>query len=107
MQLDGKQDDVRSVWIFNHYAVGPGVPGETRHYDIGRELVKRGWRVTIFSAAYPRQGPHVRGQSLETCRDSMSTEVHDGVSFIRVPALRRGSTLRGCLWRLKQINQLS
>ncbi len=81
-----------SVWIFNHYAVGPGVPGGTRHYDIGRELAKHGWRVKVFSAAYPGQGSPVRGQPVEIGRDSGSTEVHDGVSFIRVPALRRGST---------------
>lgn len=90
--MSSKCSKGRSVWIFNHYAVGPGVPGGTRHYDIGRELAKRGWRVTVFSAAYPRQGSPVRGQPVEIGRDSVSTEVHDGVSFIRVPALCRGNT---------------
>lgn len=56
-----------SVRIFDHHAVGPGVPGGARHYGIERELPKRSWRVTVFSAACPRQGPHVRGQSVEMC----------------------------------------
>lgn len=83
----------RSVWIFNHYAVGPGVPGGTRHYDIGRELAKRGWQVTVFSAAYPRrQRQPIRSQPVRAGRDSGPAEIHDGVAFIRVPALHRGDT---------------
>jgi hypothetical protein len=23
-----------NIWIFNHYAVGPGSSGGTRHYDL-------------------------------------------------------------------------
>jgi glycosyltransferase involved in cell wall biosynthesis len=90
--LNGKQDSGRSVWMFNHYAVGPGVPGGTRHYDIGRELVKRGWRVTVFSAVYPQHGSPYGGQIAEEGTHFMLTEVHDGVSFVKVPALRRGNT---------------
>jgi glycosyltransferase involved in cell wall biosynthesis len=94
--VSSKRDQGRSVWIFNHYAVGPGVPGGTRHYDIGRELAKRGWQVTVFSAVYPRREPPVRGQSVETGRDSGPTRVHDGVSFIRVPTLhgRKANAMR-------------
>ncbi len=67
------------------------MPGGTRHYDIGRELVKRGWQVTVFSAVYPRQSKSVRGKAVEDDRHSAVVEMHDGVSFVRVPALRRGS----------------
>ena len=89
--MSSKRDQGRSVWIFNHYAVGPGVPGGTRHYDIGRELAKRGWQVTVFSAVYPCHESAVRGQSADAGRDSGPTSVCDGVSFIRVPALHRGN----------------
>lgn len=92
-QVGSKCSRERSVWIFNHYAVGPGVPGGTRHYDIGRELSKRGWQVTVFSAAYPRQQRQpIRSQPIKAGGDSGSTEVHDGVLFIRVPALHRRDT---------------
>lgn len=93
IQVSSECSRERSVWIFNHYAVGPGVPGGTRHYDIGRELVKLGWQVTVFSAAYPRQQRQpTRSQPVEVGGNSGSTEVHDGVSFIRVPALQHGAT---------------
>jgi len=41
-----------NIWIFNHYAVPPDLPGGTRHYDLGQELVKRGHRVVIFAAGF-------------------------------------------------------
>lgn len=31
-----------NIWISNHYAITPDMPGGTRHYDLSRELVKRG-----------------------------------------------------------------
>jgi len=34
-----------SIWIFNHYAPTPDLPGRTRHFDFGKELVKRGFMV--------------------------------------------------------------
>ncbi|HBH45847.1 MAG TPA: glycosyltransferase WbuB [Candidatus Jacksonbacteria bacterium] len=40
------------LWIFNHYAVTPDLPGATRHFDFGRELVKRGYQVTVFAADF-------------------------------------------------------
>lgn len=92
LRVNSRRDSGRSLWIFNHYAVGPGVPGGTRHYDIGRELVQRGWKVTVFSAVYPCQGSSLRGQSPKDDRYSVEAEIHDGVLFVKVPALRRGST---------------
>jgi len=37
-----------NIWVFNHYAVTPDLPGGTRHYDLSKELVKRGHDITIF-----------------------------------------------------------
>jgi len=31
----------KSVWILNHYAIMPDIAGGTRHFDLGKELVKR------------------------------------------------------------------
>jgi len=44
-----------NLWIFNHYAVTPDMPGGTRHYDLARELVKRGHRVVIFATSFHHQ----------------------------------------------------
>ncbi|MCS7254557.1 MAG: glycosyltransferase family 4 protein [Armatimonadetes bacterium] len=40
------------VWIFNHYAVPPNLPGGTRHYDLGRKLVERGHQVAIIASSF-------------------------------------------------------
>lgn len=42
----------KRVWILNHYAVTPDLPGETRHFDLGRELVKQEHKVTIFATSF-------------------------------------------------------
>ena len=44
-----------NIWIFNHYAFTPDQPGGTRHFDLGKELVKRGYRVTIFASSFHHQ----------------------------------------------------
>jgi glycosyltransferase involved in cell wall biosynthesis len=44
--------DSKVIWIFNHYAVTGEMPGGTRHYDFARELVKRGYKVTIFASSF-------------------------------------------------------
>ena len=41
-----------NIWIFNHYAITPDMPGGTRHYDLSKELVKRGHQVGIFASAF-------------------------------------------------------
>jgi len=42
----------KNIWVLNHYAVSPDMAGGTRHYDLGRELIKRGHKVTIFASGF-------------------------------------------------------
>ncbi len=42
-----KSEEKRSVWIINQHAPGPG-----RHEYFARELVSRGWQVTLFAASF-------------------------------------------------------
>lgn len=50
-----------NIWIFNHYATIPSLPGGTRHFDLARQLVRRGHDVTIFASAVSHHGsPKVR-----------------------------------------------
>lgn len=44
-----------NIWIFNHYAVGPGSPGFTRHYDLAKELVKKNIAITIIASSFNYQ----------------------------------------------------
>ena len=41
-----------NVWIFNHYALTPDLPGGTRHFDFAKELTNRGHKVTIFASSF-------------------------------------------------------
>ena len=72
-------DKPMNIWIFNHYAHPPYLPGGTRHYDLGRELVRRGHRVVIFAASYHHY------LHRETCLQSgerWKLEDVDGVKFV-------------------------
>jgi len=42
----------KCVWILNHYAITPDLAGGTRHFDLGKELVKRGYQVVIFASGF-------------------------------------------------------
>ncbi|MDO8749583.1 MAG: glycosyltransferase family 4 protein [Dehalococcoidia bacterium] len=41
-----------AVWILNHYAITPDMPGGTRHHDLARNLVARGYDVTILASSF-------------------------------------------------------
>jgi len=89
----------RHVWIVNHYAVGPDMPGGTRHFSLARQLVERGHRVTIFSASFDHSAGRERfswGRSLAR-RQTVA-----GVEFVWLRTLPyRGNTVR------RQLNMLS
>lgn len=42
----------KKMWILNHYAIPPNMPGGTRHYDLSQELIKKNFEVTIFSSGF-------------------------------------------------------
>ena len=41
-----------NIWILNHYAITPDLPGGTRHFDFGKELSRRGHSITIFASSF-------------------------------------------------------
>jgi len=41
-----------NIWIVNHYAMTPSLPGITRHFDFAKELTSRGHKVTVFASSY-------------------------------------------------------
>ena len=68
------------LWV-NHFAVTRDMGGGTRHFELGRELVRRGWRVTIAASDFHlHQRRFTRRRSVE---DRVPVEeVVDGVTFI-------------------------
>ncbi len=67
------------VWMFNHYAVTPEIPGGTRHYDFAKELTKKGYKVTIFASSFHlSQHKELKLRENETYK----LEGFDGVNFV-------------------------
>ncbi|MCX6760261.1 MAG: glycosyltransferase WbuB, partial [Candidatus Nealsonbacteria bacterium] len=42
---------MKNIWMFNHYATKPDGP-KPRSYDLGRQLIKKGDKVTIFASSF-------------------------------------------------------
>lgn len=90
----------RRVWIVNHYATTPDHAAGTRHFDLARELVRRGHQVTIFAAGF---GHQTGKQKARLASGSLfSTEWLDGVRFVWL----RTTPYYGNTWR-RQLNMLS
>lgn len=70
-----------NIWIFNHYAITPDMPGGTRHYDLGRELVKRGHRVVIFASSFHH---YLHREMRLKAGEQWKVEDVDGVTFVWV-----------------------
>ncbi len=68
-----------NIWIFNHYAHPPDLPGGTRHYDLGQELVKRGHQVTIFASSFHH---YLHRETRLQPRERWKTEDVNGVKFV-------------------------
>jgi glycosyltransferase involved in cell wall biosynthesis len=72
----------KSVWIINQYAGSRHHGMEYRHFYLGRELVAKGYDVTIISGSFSHlftNAPHVNG--------GMTLEEIDGVTYcwLKVP----------------------
>ncbi len=73
-----------NLWILNHYAISPDMSGGTRHFDLARELVKKGHEVTIFASGFD----HSTRQYLKIKPgEKMRVEEYDGVRFVWVNTL--------------------
>lgn len=68
-----------NLWILNHYAISPDMSGGTRHFDLARELVKKGHMVIIFASGFD----HSTRQYLKIKpEEKMRVEEYDGVRFV-------------------------
>jgi len=68
-----------NIWILNHYAITPDMPGGTRHYDFGKELVKRKNNVTIFASSF-HYSQHKEMKLAEN--EKWKFEEVDGINFV-------------------------
>lgn len=69
----------RLLWV-NHFAVLPRQGGGTRHFELGRELARRGWEVTVAASDLNLHTRRYAARDAETDRRAVD-EVVDGVRF--------------------------
>ncbi len=70
-----------NIWIFNHHAQGPEIPGGTRHYDLAKQLISYGHSMTIFAAGFHYT---LLKETVEYDQDGKKVEDKDGVKFVWV-----------------------
>ena len=73
----------KNLWIFNHYATPPNIPGSTRHFDFAKELKKRGYNVTIFSSSF------IHGKDIELLnnKDKYKINTYEDIRFVWLKTL--------------------
>ena len=71
---------VKTVFMFNQYASSPGIPGSTRHFNLARELVRKGIDVYIFSSNFN----HLAKRNVRNSPALYSMEKVEGVNFVRM-----------------------
>lgn len=86
------------LWV-NHFAVAPEDGGATRHYEVGRELARRGWRVHIAASDFHLHRRAYTRRDGEADRDPV-TESRDGVHlhWLWAAAYRSNNWRRAWNW---------
>lgn len=70
-----------NIWIFNHHAQGPELPGGTRHYDLAKQIVSYGHSVSIFASGFHYT---LLKETVTYDKDSKKIEDKDGIKFVWV-----------------------
>lgn len=68
-----------SVWILNHYAQAPALPGGTRHYELARRLTENGWDVSILVSSFHHP---TRTLAVEVGAGQAVVRMVDGIRFV-------------------------
>lgn len=85
------------ILIINHYAYAPSHSAGTRHYELARELIKRGHEVLIVATSFYHKG-HKETRLLPS--EQWKRELSDGVPFVwlRTPPYSGNSLAR--IWNM-------
>ncbi len=86
------------LWV-NHFAVTPAEGGGTRHFELGRELVRSGWGVTIAASDFNLHARRYTRRPAAESRESVSETV-EGVRFewLWASSYERNDWRRGRNW---------
>jgi len=99
----------KTLWILNHYAISPDMPGGTRHFDLASELVKKGHDVTIFASGFDH---HTHRYIKIDPKEKIRVEEYDGVRFVWINTFpytgndwRRVANMLSYGWRVLWCNR--
>jgi len=85
------------IWIINHYAIPPNFSGGTRHYNLAKELIKRGHEVCIIAANYSHfTHEYIAAPAVL----SKNITVVEGVPFCWVPVPKYFGNTPRRLWNM-------
>jgi len=74
---------MHTIWIVNHFAITPDLPGGSRHFDFSVELVKHGHPVSIFASDFSYL--HRKYYKLSN-KQLFLIEKNNGINFVWVKA---------------------
>jgi glycosyltransferase involved in cell wall biosynthesis len=90
---------MNDIWMLNQYAVPSSVAGGTRHFDLSKELVRKGYRTTIFASGWD----YAAGEDTQLDQSEVYKEENiQGVKFVWLRTLPYGENN----WR-RVLNMLS
>jgi len=72
--------EFKNIWIFNHYAVTPDLPGGTRHFDFAKELTRRKYNITIFASSFIHS--IFKNRKFDNNSTSYVIENYEGIRFV-------------------------
>ena len=82
MYQRGEWDEMKKIWLFNHYATNMFYDKGGRHYSFSENLIKNGYEPTIFCASTL----HNTDKNLISSRGRYKTDICGQVPFVFVKA---------------------
>lgn len=74
---------MKTIWIFNHYAIPPELGPLTRHYKFGSKLVERGYNIRIFGSSTL----HYLKKNMITDHRKFIEKEYDNVPFVFIKTM--------------------
>jgi glycosyltransferase involved in cell wall biosynthesis len=66
-----------NIWLINNYAYPPGKSNWTRHYDLGKEIIKKGVTIDIICGSFV----HDRSRQILMKNEKNRIENHSGINY--------------------------
>lgn len=68
---------MKKIWLINYYSYPPGTSNWRRHFDLGKELINKNFKIDIFGGSYI----HDRQEHLLNKNEKVRVENHLGINY--------------------------